>query len=249
VTRSPRSLPKRQGSYGIDAPYLLIVPGGFLLWNVINGLMHPRLPPFVAAGALLAALGSGLYASRRGKFEVWSRLFGSLALQGNERILDLGCGRGAVLLLAARQLTTGYAAGVDIWSKADQSGNSPLATRRNARAEGVLDRILLQTADITALPFADNSFDVVLSNMAIHNIKGAPRRDVAIDEAWRVLRPGGRLLIADIFESARYIKRLRFRGARDVAQRSLGWRMWWSGPWVRTMLVTATKGPRVLPGE
>jgi hypothetical protein len=103
-------LPKRQGSYGIDAPYLLIVPGGFLLWNVINGLMHPRLPPFVAAGALLAALGSGLYTSRRGKFEVWSRLFGSLALRGNERILDLGCGRGAVLLLAARQLTTGYAA-------------------------------------------------------------------------------------------------------------------------------------------
>jgi len=240
------SSPKRLGAYGIDAPYLLVVPGGFLLWNVFNGVMHPAVPPFAAAGVLIAALGSGLYTSRRGKFEVWARLFGSLALQGHERILDLGCGRGAVLLMAARHLTSGYAVGVDIWNKADQSGNSPAATRRNAIAERVLDRVVLQTADIVALPFADNSFDVVLSNMAIHNIKGARRRDLAIDEAWRVLRPGGRLLIADIFKSDRYLQRLRLHGARDVERRSLGWRMWWSGPWVRTMLVTASKGPRAL---
>jgi len=204
---------QRLGSYGIDAPYLLVVPGGFLLWNVIDGLIHPRVLPFVAVGVLIAALGSGLYTSLRGKFEVWSRLFGSLALQGHERILDLGCGRGAVLLLSARHLTTGYAVGVDIWNKADQSGNSPAATWRNAVAEGVADRVALQTADITALPFADNSFDLIVSNVAIHNIKGTRRRDVAIDEAWRVLRPGGQLLIADIFQSHRYIKRLRLHGA------------------------------------
>lgn len=195
-------------------------------------------------GTAAARLGSGLYTSLRGKFVVWSRLFGSLALQGHERILDLGCGRGAVLLLSARHLTTGHAVGVDIWNKADQSGNSPAVTWRNAVAEGVVDRVVLQTADITALPFADNTFDLVVSNVAIHNIKGTRRRDVAIDEAWRVLRPGGQLLIADIFQSHRYMKRLRLHGARNVGRRSLGWRMWWSGPWVRTMLITATKGHR-----
>jgi arsenite methyltransferase len=242
VTPLPAS-PKRLGSYGIDAPYLLFVPDGFLLWNLIDGLMHPRLLPFVAVGVLIASVGSGLYTSLRGKFDVWSRLLGSLGLQGDERILDLGCGRGAVLLLSARHLTTGHAIGVDIWNKDDQSGNSPAATRRNAAAEGVFDRVVLQTADMTALRFADNSFDVIVSNVAIHNITGAPQRDVAIDEAWRVLRPGGRLLIADIFGVDRYAKRLRLHGAPDVERRSLGWRMWWSGPWVRTMLVTATKRP------
>src|SRR5436190_102293 len=80
--------------------------------------------------------------------------------------------------------------------------------------------------------------------MAIHNIQGTQRRDLAIDEAWRVLRPGGRLLIADIFKTDRYIERLCHHGARDVERRSLGWRMWWSGPWVRTILVSASKGPR-----
>ena len=233
---------KRLGSYGIDAPYLLFVPAGFQLWNLIDGLMHPRLLPFVAVGVLIASVGSGLYTSLRGKFEVWSRLLGSLALQGDERILDLGCG--AVLLSSARHLTTGHAIGVDIWDKGDQSGNSPAATRRDATVEGVFDRVVLQTADMTALPFADDSFDVIVSNVAIHDIKGAAQRDVAIDEAWRVLRLGGRLLIADIFGVDRYAKRLRLHGAPDVERRSLGWRMWWSGPWVRTMLVTATKSPR-----
>jgi arsenite methyltransferase len=82
---------------------------------------------------------------------------------------------------------------------------------------------------------------VVVSSVAIHNVKGTRRRDTAIDEALRVLRPGGRLLVADIFAAQRYVDRLRARCAHDIESRSLGWRMWWSGPWVRTMLVTATK--------
>jgi hypothetical protein len=76
----------------------------------------------------------------------------------------LGCGRGAVLLLAAQHLTTGRAVGVDLWRRVDQSGNSPEATRRNALAEGVADRVELHTADMTALPFEDNSIDVVVSS-------------------------------------------------------------------------------------
>jgi len=61
---------------------------------------------------------------------------------------DLGCGRGAVLLMAAQQLTTGWAVGIDLWRGVDQSGNSVEATRRNAIAEGVADRVEL----VPALP-------------------------------------------------------------------------------------------------
>jgi arsenite methyltransferase len=52
---------------------------------------------------------------------------------------------------------------------------------------------------VWASPFPDESFDVVLSSMAIHNIKGAAERGKAIDEAVRVLKLDGRLMIADIF--------------------------------------------------
>lgn len=97
-------------------------------------------------------------------------VLGQLNLRGDERILDLGCGRGAVLLLAAQHLTTGLAVGVDLWRRLDQSGNSLEATLRNALAEGVEDRVELHTADMMALPFADESFDLVVSNFAINNI-------------------------------------------------------------------------------
>ncbi len=65
--------------------------------------------------------------------------------------------------------------------------------------------------------------------------------DKAIDEALRVLRPGGRLLIADISATAQYKVRLAALGALDITRRNLGWRLWWSGPWMPTYLLTATK--------
>src|SRR5207247_7325499 len=105
---------------------------------------------------MLAILGSFLYTTLRGKFMVWAELLDQLNLRGDERILDLGCGRGAVLLLAAQHLTTGRAVGVDLWRRVDQSGNSVEATRRNAIAEGVDDRVELHTANMMALPFEDD---------------------------------------------------------------------------------------------
>ena len=154
----------------------------------------------------------------------------------------------AVLLLAAQRLTTGTAVGVDLWRRGDQSGNSAEAARRNAVAEGVADRVELHTADMTALPFEADGFDLVPSNVAIHNVKSRAGREKAIDEAVRVLRPGGRLLIADLFATRLYRDRLAKLGMTDIARRGFGWRMWWSGPWLATYLVTATKPPqRLMP--
>ena len=156
-------------------------------------------------------------------------------------MLDLGCGRGAVLLLAAKRLKTGKAVGIDLWRRGDQSSNAAQATWRNAHAEGVEHRIEIHTADMTALPFKDGSFDLVVSNVAIHNVRSNASREKAIAEAVRVLRPGGRLLIADLWATRTYRAQLTTLGLHDVTIRNLGWRMWWSGPWLSTRLVTATK--------
>jgi arsenite methyltransferase len=232
---------KRRGTYGVDAPYLLAIPAVVIVADLVDGVVSRSIWPFVGAVAVLACMGCGLYASLRGKFWVWARLLDQLGLRGDERILDMGCGRGAVLLMAAECLTTGRAVGVDLWSKADQSGNAAEATLRNAAAEGVADRVELRTADMTELPFNDASFDLVVSNLAIHNIKTQASRDKAIEQAVRVLRPGGRLMIADIRRTHQYCVRLRQLGMLDASRRGMGWRMWWSGPWMPTHLVTATK--------
>ncbi len=229
-----RVTPRRRGSYGIDAPYgpafMALMAVFYLVLAIVSGRWRMLVPDTF----ILALLGYYLHCTLRGKFVAWAGLLDQLHLRGDERILDLGCGRGAVLLMAAQHLTTGRATGVDIWSTFDHSGNSLEATRRNAIAEGVADRVDLHTADMTALPFEDNSFDVVVSNVAIHNISRSAGRAKAIEEAVRVLRPGGRLLIADVRGTRQYQAELTKCGMTDVRRRRLGWQFW-------CPLVTATK--------
>ena len=232
---------RRRGSYGIDAPRLLPVVALFILFNLVEGLVRGQIVALAAAGLIAASMACGLYASLRGKFVVWADLLNRLRWGAGERVLDLGCGRGAVLLMAAQCLSSGRAAGIDLWDKGDQWGNSAQATRRNAQAEGVAGRVDLETASMTALPFADASFDLVLSSLAVHNVKGRDGRRRALEEAVRVLRPGGRLMIADLLRTREYQEHLAALGMLHVAHRGLGWRMWWSGPWLPTYLVTATK--------
>lgn len=182
-----------------------------------------------------------MYATLRGKLVVWAREVDALDLTGAEHVLDLGCGRGAVLLTVARRLTTGQAIGLDLWRAKDQSGNTMAATRRNADAEGLTDRIDLVTGDMRVLPFDDATFDLVVSSLALHNIPDTDDRSNAVSEAMRVLRPGGRMLLADALHTDAYAATLRRSGAQEVAVRPLGWRVWYGGPWFGLSMVTARK--------
>ena len=248
MSASRSDIVKRQGRYGVDAPYVPLIMGtGMVLAGAVAaGSGFADVTGLAIAArtvtlALAASLADYLYASMFGKFSVWADLLIGLGLRGDERILDIGCGRGAVLLMAAKLLSGGRALGIDLWKTSDQSGNALEATSQNARLEGVADRVDLRTGDMRALPFQDESVDVILSSLAIHNVADAIGRARAIDEAVRVLRPGGRIVIVDINATREYEARLRERGMADVERRSLGPRMWFGGPWVRAALVRARK--------
>jgi arsenite methyltransferase len=237
-----------KAAYGFDAPYVPIFLCGWgSVLIIVSVFTVTGGEPVIAAGVFvlgLFTLLSGLsfvYTTRRGKLEIWAELVRELPLDGTERVLDLGCGRGAVLVLAAKRVPNGRAVGIDIWRRVDQTGNTAEATRHNLDHEGVEGQSRLTTGDMRALPFNDATFDVVLSSLAIHNIADAPGRHAAIDEAFRVLRPGGLLLVADFRSTPEYADALRALGATDVASRNLGWRFWYGGPWAATRLITATK--------
>jgi len=230
-----RVTPRRRGSYGIDAPLAPAFLAGMVILYLVLAIVTGRAKFWLVGSFVLAVDAFYLYNTLRGKFVIWAGLLDRLGLRGDERVLDLGCGRGAVLMMAAQRLTTGRAVGVDLWRVVDQSGNSAEATRRNAVAEGVADRVELHTGDMTALPFEDNGFDVVVSNFAIHNISGRGGREKAISEAVRVLRPGGRLRIVDVRATRQYEAQLAKLGMEDVARTALGW---WFQP---ARLVSATK--------
>jgi SAM-dependent methyltransferase len=218
-----------RADYGLDAPgvvrnLLLVAAGGLVaLITMIVGLWNQRsriamvLDPLIFAGITCGA--AGLYMiwySKVGKAKGRERYLDRLQWSGNERVLDVGCGRGLFLIGAAKRLKGGKAVGVDIWQNEDLSGNSQRATEANAAAEGVAERVEVKTGDARELPFQDASFDVVLSSVALHNIYEKAQRDKAIGEIARVLRPGGRVLITDIRHTHEYAAELQRRGIGDV---------------------------------
>ena len=240
----------RRGDYGYDAPYGLVMFGFLSVASAFIAAIAWREGRSRAAAWMtfyfvffLGNAISFLYTTRRGKFLEWDRILDRLRLRGDETVLDMGCGRGAVLTAVARRLTTGRVTGIDIWSRRDQSGNARDATVRNASLEGVGDRVAIETGDMRALPFPDATFDLVVSSLAIHNIRSSADRRRAVDEGFRVLKPGGRMVIADIRATRIYEDALRTLGASNVERRRLGWRFWWGNPFAATILLTASKAP------
>src|SRR5678816_864585 len=158
----------RSGAYGYDAPYALVAFACFGVASAVFAAIAWQEGPNRTAGWLtfyaaffLGNATSFFYTTRRGKFVEWERILDRTQLRGDEIVLDMGCGRGAVLTAVARRLTTGRVTGVDIWSTRDQSGNARDVTLRNASLEGVGDRVQIETGDMRKLPFPDASFDIV----------------------------------------------------------------------------------------
>jgi SAM-dependent methyltransferase len=119
---------------------------------------------------------------------------------GAEQILDVGCGNGLVLLAAAKQLEAGKgkATGIDIWN--EMAGRQcAQALRKNAKLEGVADRIEMREADARNMPFEKSTFDVVFASLSLHHAGGRQGIRQVVTEMKRVLKPGGVILIYDLF--------------------------------------------------
>lgn len=203
--------------YGIDAPGLVraffSIGGITLILSLGLILGFATLRGWAAMLALtlmviaIYTLGMGFFMvrySRVTKLIEREQLLRLIPLTGSEQVLDVGCGRGLLLVEVAKRLTDGKAVGIDIWRAEDQSCNHAAATFENATFEGVKDRVEIHTADMRQLPFSDESFHAVVSHWAIHNLEKAKDRSMAFDEIHRVLKPSGWILIADIENSAEY---------------------------------------------
>lgn len=209
--------------YGLDAPGLcrgflifgsLVIACAAIGWRVLPpGVLRTLLPTAIVLGSWLLGLGLlMLYWSYVKKVRDRDMFLDQLALTEDAQVLDVGCGHGLLLIGAALRLPKGHATGTDIWSNVDQSANTPEATLENARCAGVFERVDVVTGDMRNLPFDNGRFDAVMSHWVVHNLSAAADRAKTLDEMIRVLKPGGRLLIADIANRTAYRHHLAAAG-------------------------------------
>src|ERR1700722_16878965 len=160
------------------------------------------------AGFLLAEGFLFLLYVKVGKFRHRDFMLNLHAWRGDENVLDVGCGRGLLLAGAAKSIAavsgTGHATGIDVWSNVDMGGNSAAATQHNLDLEGVSSLCTLISQPAQEMPFPDATFDVIVSNLCIHNIYDAPTRHQALRQIVRVLKPGGIALISDYKRTGEY---------------------------------------------
>ena len=108
-------------------------------------------------------------------------------------MIDLGAGPGDIPLLAAAEIAGARVVGVDLARHMLE-----IARRKQADAPAG-PRVLFQLGDVKDLPFEDDTFDTVFSNTILHHI---PQPAAMLRQAWRVLKPGGVLLIRDLYRPA-----------------------------------------------
>lgn len=136
--------------------------------------------------------------SRRGLWVIntpYRRILAAAQITAADRVLDLGCGIGNILIALAERIDfTTPPVGVDVSPALIELG------RRELKAARLDQRIELRVAPATALPFTEGSFDVVLTSHVIKHLDdGAVRQ--AFGEVGRVLAPGGRFLIWEFKKS------------------------------------------------
>ncbi|MEO8621338.1 MAG: class I SAM-dependent methyltransferase [bacterium] len=222
MTAPTLARPDARAEYGLDAPGVvrtmallaLCLLGAGLILEAVGSPMAQRFGRILlwpgGSFGLTAIL--MLASSRYGKLRARDRLLDRLALRGDETVLDVGCGRGLMLIGAAVRLPRGQAIGIDLWSQTDQYQNSAVATLSNAEAEGVGARVVVRDGDMRTMTFDDASVDVAVSSLAIHNVPTGIERRQAIQEIARVVRPGGRIAILDIAYVGDYARELRSAG-------------------------------------
>ena len=132
--------------------------------------------------------------------KVHANLLQHLEPNSQGRVLDVGCGSGALAVATAMACPDAQVTGVDPFDAGAPA--TAAQCEANAQAEDVAAQCTFVQGDLAELPFEDASFDVVVSNLAYHK---APQKDktALVLESLRVLKPGGAFVLQDTFDARR----------------------------------------------
>jgi arsenite methyltransferase len=230
ITKTPSA-----ANYGQDDPRIIqrwfgragwAVGVGVFVW-FINRTEYPGPSARILGVLILLGLVCAAVAwwktrfEREGKLQLREQLLDGLHLVGGEKILDLGSGGGLMAIGAAKRLKSGKVTAVEL----TEEFSKDTSVKDNAKSEGVADRVRFDSgfAKSTGLAknnprlvFPDGNFDVVMCHCGLGRLADDNQRKQILTEMFRVLAPGGRLLIFDSLDTGFLAAHLRSAGAKDV---------------------------------
>lgn len=205
---------KHQVDYGnwVPMPLMILLAAASLLSIVLaavaHELLHIILIDVILSLVAIAVLAMTLfmYACRRlfsfqggGLMAVFHEFLASrLPWDGHGRLLDIGCGSGALSIRCAKRFPKARVVGIDYWAM--KWNYARQQCEHNVRLEGVNERTEFLHGDASHLGFPDAAFDAVVSNFVFHEVKTQPDKLLLIHEALRVLKPGGSFALQDLFD-------------------------------------------------
>jgi len=162
-------------------------------------------------------------------------VLGYLDWDGRGQLLDIGCGNAPLTIKAARKYPQSRVTGIDYWGGVWKWVYSQEVCERNARIEGVADRVTFQRASASALPFPDGFFDAAVSNLVFHEVADARNKRDVIREALRVVKKGGVFAFQDLF-----FNRKLYGEAGDLLETIHGWG-------IEQVNLSSTKDSTIIP--
>ncbi len=185
--------------------FLALAVGSLVLLSYADARGETILAVFSVLGLVASfwPLSGYLLSWAKKETDIWYReLVSKAVLNGNEHVLDVGCGLARSTVALAKAATKGIIVGVDVFSKRSLWGNSLEQASRNAEIEGVADRTSFKYGGAVSLPFEDDRFDVVVAAYVTHELRQDRARLAMMSEALRVLKPGGRFVAGEIPRSS-----------------------------------------------
>ena len=128
---------------------------------------------------------------------IWNLVLENLDWNGEGRVLDIGCGNGALTIKLAQKYPKAQIVGIDYWGKNWEYSKN--VCERNAQIEGVNERVEFQKANAESLPFDDGYFDASVSNFVFHMVGNYKDKRKVIREALRVVKKEGDFSFQDEF--------------------------------------------------
>lgn len=153
--------------------------------------------------------------------EIHEYLVNHLSWDGQGKLLDIGCGAGALTIRCAKKFPEAQLTGMDFWGPAWSYAKEQCES--NAQLEHVAERIRFQKGDAAKLDFESESFDAAVSNFVFHEVRTQPDKRKVVREALRVVKKGGSFAFQDLFAQKQlygdmdeFIEELRKEGIREI---------------------------------